>query len=149
MRVLAEQLGVVYWLYGSRCRDPFKHGYIGISNNFPKRVRDHRKDERFPAFKAAILFTATIEDCLDIESDLRPSYGIGWNFAAGGWYPAETRAPETRKKMRAKALKRYADEKERERTSAAVKGTVDDVWSETKTVNHKENTRQKDRSRDW
>jgi hypothetical protein len=35
-------------------------------------------------FKSTILFTGTVEQCFELERQLRPRPGIGWNRAGGG-----------------------------------------------------------------
>src|SRR5882724_778015 len=73
---------VVYWLFDSRCTDPFLHGYVGITKALARRVTEHRR--RFSDFEVVVLFTGTWVECIAEESRLRPEPAIGWNLLSGG-----------------------------------------------------------------
>jgi len=88
---------VVYWLYDAACVCMWRHGYIGISNNFDRRLTQHRK--RFGSnFKHRIIFHGTRVEALALEDKLRPTYGIGWNVNKGG-NPAHPITEAIRAKM--------------------------------------------------
>lgn len=76
---------VVYWLQDEKCICPWRHGYIGISARWERRLKEHRWSKRFPKdFKATILFRGTEAECFALEMQYRPGHGIGWNPARGG-----------------------------------------------------------------
>jgi hypothetical protein len=76
---------VVYWLHDRNCECPWRHGYIGISARWEKRLKEHRYSKRWPEdFQATILFRGTEEECFALEMQFRPNHGIGWNPARGG-----------------------------------------------------------------
>jgi hypothetical protein len=79
---IATRECVVYWLYDEKCVCLWKHGYIGVSQNWPGRLKNHRK--KFPAFRALVLFVGTKAACRKLEFKLRPDFFIGWNYLPGG-----------------------------------------------------------------
>jgi hypothetical protein len=120
-------IGYVYWLFDGRCFCPWRHGYIGVTVNWPHRLHRHRTESDFPSteFEAQVLFRGGIQECLALEQQMRPSPDIGWNRNPGGLsghaMKGIPKSPEQKAKMRAAALARYADPRERKRTSEAVK----------------------------
>jgi hypothetical protein len=117
---------VVYWLFDDRCVCPWSHGYIGISGRIARRLNQHRESGRFPNFEVRILFNGPKNDCLALEAKLRPRPSIGWNVGVGGYVDGRgtrgiSKSPEHRERMRAAALRRYADPVERARTRVVVK----------------------------
>jgi hypothetical protein len=126
---MATSFAVLYWLFDDRCVCLWRHGYIGVTVDWPHRLYRHRSESNFlPSFfKGQVLFRGPVQHCLRLERKLRPTAGIGWNKYPGGrsGHAAKgvPKSPETRAKMRAAALSRYADPAERERTSKAVKRT--------------------------
>ncbi len=146
-----NELAYVYWLYDDRCICLWRHGYIGFTKHLLVRIAAHRRGPGSkgarslpPDFKVQILFTGTIEDAYEIERQLRPHPGIGWNRAAGGQksclgykhtkefrqlkaadaarrFKGIPKSVEHRAKQRAAALARYAKPGEKERTQEAVK----------------------------
>jgi hypothetical protein len=123
---------VVYWLYNDGCICPWRHGYIGISVRWPQRLYRHKIDGthfRVKDTKWRILFIGTQDQCLELEKQLRPHLGIGWNKAYGGETTGKgirgiPKSPEWREKMRLAALARYAKPGEKERTAKAVKNVL-------------------------
>lgn len=118
---------VVYWLHDQFGVCWWRHGYIGVTQAWPRRFYRHRSESKFLPnhFEGEIIFKGSIKQCLALEQQLRPVAGIGWNRFPGGLsgYAAKgiPKSPEQREKMRAAALRRYSDPAERERTQAAVK----------------------------
>lgn len=114
---------IVYWLRDNTCVCPWRHGYIGISINWPRRLKRHRTNLGRNTFEFDHLFVGSIEECKGLERSLRPTPGIGWNEAPGGIHGggAAPKKERTRELMRIAALKRYTDPSERERTSLVVK----------------------------
>jgi len=76
---------VLYWLHDERCICLQKHGYVGITTNWVRRLSQHQNNKRFPVnFEWSIIFTGTRAECLVLEHQLRPESGIGWNRSQGG-----------------------------------------------------------------
>jgi hypothetical protein len=76
----------------------FSQGYIGVSNDFEKRLISHKKQTgrhlKFAITKYGWdnlikqqILVAEKDYCLDIERKLRPTDDIGWNCTTGGGYP--------------------------------------------------------------
>ena len=99
---------VVYWLHDATCVCPWRHGYVGVTSRFERRIARHKRENRFPDFKVSILFRGTIEQCHALELQLRPNFQIGWNVVKGGRSGAAMAGmpkPLTqREKMRATAV---------------------------------------------
>lgn len=91
----------VYWIRLPEHTDIFTEGYVGISNNFEYRLKQHiyfsSKPEYFKnyrtEFRSALssgnhiarkILIGTRKYCMDVEERLRPAWKIGWNIAAGG-----------------------------------------------------------------
>ena len=76
---------IVYWLYDDQCICVWKHGYVGITSQWERRLRKHRNKGELPRdFKFKFLFQGTRKECLRVEAELRPDYFIGWNILRGG-----------------------------------------------------------------
>ena len=123
---------IVYWLYNQDCTNPMEHGYIGVTSRQRRRMAVHRYSRRFPKFELKILFRGSRIACLEAEKVFRPRPHIGWNKTPGGGHESGhfrgmPKSPEQRAKMRAAALARYADPKERERTQQAVKKAFETI----------------------
>lgn len=100
----------VYWIHHAGQTDLMSQGYIGVSNNFDRRMGEHFKlgQNRYLQFaikkygwdalvKKKILL-ATEDYCLDIENKLRPQDKIGWNIVAGGGMPPSSRGKSYKRK---------------------------------------------------
>lgn len=123
---------IVYWLHDQTCTNPMEHGYIGVTSRQRRRIIVHRYSRRFPEFELTVLFRGSRLACLDAEKIFRPRPYIGWNKAPGGGHESGhlrgiPKSEEQKAKMRAAALARYADPKERERTSRSVKEALEGV----------------------
>jgi hypothetical protein len=118
---------LVYWLYDNHCVCPWRHGYVGISANWSRRLKRHRSNRG--AFQWKHLFVGSIDDCLNLERRLRPQPGIGWNEAPGGEYGGGSapKKQKTRELMRKSALLRYTDPAERERTALIVREALKEI----------------------
>jgi len=75
----------VYWLHDANCVCPWRHGYVGVTDRWPTRLREHRKSRKFPiAIDGDVLFIGAPWECTILEHKLRPDFNIGWNFLPGG-----------------------------------------------------------------
>jgi len=105
----------VYWGHLAEHTDMFSEGYIGVTNDFERRKKNHLRGSDCHHFVNAInlhgekniIFTKVLvadEDyAYTMEGKLRPEPEIGWNIAPGG-KKSPMRSPETRKKV-SEALK--------------------------------------------
>lgn len=97
---LNEPVYSVYWIRWELHNDIYSEGYVGISKNVPKRMKDHLK----PSSKSkisdvlrrynlesirvdVIVSDLTYSQALIIEEMLRPTGFIGWNVQKGGYVP--------------------------------------------------------------
>ena len=89
----------VYWIRCADHTDMFSQGYIGVSKDAQRRFVQHQRKSENVHLKNAIkkygwdtlvkteILISDQAYCLDIESKLRPTAGIGWNIVAGGGLP--------------------------------------------------------------
>jgi predicted GIY-YIG superfamily endonuclease len=85
----------VYWIKLSTHTDVRSEGYVGISKDPVRRMREHKKSKyrignhlrRHPDADLVILFEGSEEECIAREKELRPVDGIGWNIVSGGGMP--------------------------------------------------------------
>lgn len=89
----------VYWIRHQDHIDLFSQGYIGISNDFEARLRNHKSKPTNIHMKNVIakygwdnlikeqILIASQDYCLMIEKQLRPNDFIGWNQISGGGMP--------------------------------------------------------------
>lgn len=125
---------VVYWLYDDRCICYFRHGYIGVTVSWPRRLWRHRAESSafLPSdFEGKVLFRGHIKECLALEQQLRSTAGIGWNRYPGGRSGTASKglpkSPEHKAKIRAAAFERWKDREARVAQSAAVKRGLKNV----------------------
>ena len=86
----------VYWIRQSDHTDILSQGYIGVTKNFQRRLKQHLKLNENPHFKNSIekygwdnlikqqILIAEENYCFDMEKKLRPTSQIGWNIMMGG-----------------------------------------------------------------
>lgn len=142
----------VYWIHAKEHTDITSQGYIGVTINTQRRLLEHskRKSNRHLTFAIEkygwdnlvkdILVVAEKDYCLDVEKQLRPIDGIGWNTIAGGglppvlfgsrpelcgrtpWNKGKKLSEETRKKISEAVKKQMADPEHRKLLSVLKKG---------------------------
>lgn len=104
MQPTLERAAVVYWLFDVTCVDPRDSGYVGVTTDLPRRLQHHHEGGNSAArdlpaiYKARVLYKGLLSRCLDVERQLRPRPGIGWNRLTGGGYSGE-RSEETKQKI--------------------------------------------------
>ena len=80
-------MATLYWVHLPEHTDMFKEGYIGVTPNLQKRIREHK--HKFKAYaNQLIIDTIVIAEqayCYSVEKMLRPIRNIGWNKAIGGY----------------------------------------------------------------
>lgn len=70
-------------------KEDVSQGYIGVTSNLPARTRSHKHSGMLnTAREVVVLFTGTKSECYQLEADLRPEEGIGWNKGIGGYRKA-------------------------------------------------------------
>lgn len=89
----------VYWIHLSNHIDFYNEGYVGVTNNVPRRLTQHissckqtpykyQKDMldvvSSGGFKVKILFEGDEDFCYKKELELRKGCNIGWNRRSGG-----------------------------------------------------------------
>lgn len=139
---------VVYWAYKVGMTDFATQGYIGITKDFNSRVYGHSKaasadkpgafycwirKHGFDAVQWDILAKdVSLEEALNLERDLRPKHGIGWNSQRGGelgveseWYDDPENA-EAHSIATSEATKRGIAEKD---TTEARAARAKEIWS--------------------
>src|SRR5574337_1335359 len=88
----------IYWVHLLEHDDVYHQGYVGISNNPKRRLRQHKTSNQNPhlynAFKKyenniimTLIDEGDVEYCKKREMILRPFDRIGWNVVAGGGLP--------------------------------------------------------------
>ena len=94
------KLSVVYWIRKDTHTDPYTEGYIGVTQDFKRRCRDHKAGARSNRHPNAhlgrairkyantlvyeILYLGNREICFSLEEKFRPVPSIGWNLMSGG-----------------------------------------------------------------
>lgn len=123
-------MAIVYWIRLPHHTDMTKEGYIGVSRltveeRFKKHVHDatiknwrtytlHNAIRKYgkDAFVLETLLIGEEEYCYFIENKLRPTKGIGYNVAEGGFSPpapdGRKLSEETKQRISEAALKRNA-----------------------------------------
>lgn len=85
----------VYWIHENNHSDPYTEGYVGVTNDLPRRLSHHRTQGQNPIVRNKIdkSEVSVLRDGLDCESALqieheyRPNPNIGWNINEGGSMP--------------------------------------------------------------
>jgi hypothetical protein len=95
----------VYWIRAAHHSDVTSEGYVGVSRNANKRwayghkwahAKGRHENPRlsnaitkhgWENLVKTLLVVAEESYCYDLEQKLRPSEGIGWNLAIGGFKP--------------------------------------------------------------
>lgn len=91
----------VYWYKRSTHTDPYKQGYVGITNNVNRRDKEHRRSKKATHFTNALAKYSDIsmvilhsnlskENAANVEYMYRPTTNIAWNTAAGGESPLKS-----------------------------------------------------------
>lgn len=80
---------IVYWIHSNEEIDINTQGYVGITNNLSRRIKEHHVSKKDMMFgrKVDIFLFGEMQYCKQIENELRPRKKIGLNIAAGGGMP--------------------------------------------------------------
>lgn len=112
---------VIYWIRLPEHTDSKTDGYLGVSNNLPRRLQGHLREIKANKHKNFHLVNAVAKYgwenlikevilngeeayCYEIEEQLRPCKSIGWNIAPGGhkgsgWVKGRKKSPASIEKM--------------------------------------------------
>lgn len=92
---------LVYWIHKNEHTDPLTEGYVGITNNLPRRLLEHKQTtgtilfgvfKKYQDIKITILEeNISLEQAIQTEIEYRPGYRIGWNICPGGGVPPNDR----------------------------------------------------------
>jgi hypothetical protein len=130
---------VVYWIRHKNHTDIKSEGYVGVTNNFDRRMTVHdysvRSGSEYLVHRAmrkygddilrTVIAKGDEEFCYFVESELRPVAEVAWNLAPGGLIPPLSGRghSEASKLKMSKAHKgKQISEETRKRMSAASKG---------------------------
>lgn len=88
----------VYWIRHKDHTNIFNDGYVGVSNNFERRMAEHNKCTNeylknaikkygWDNLVKSVILYANENYCLEFEKKLRSSEKTGWNLCIGGGMP--------------------------------------------------------------
>ena len=81
---------LIYWIHKESETDITTQGYVGITKNLQRRIREHHGQKDFMKGREVEIFLCGERDyCKGIEKQLRPQKNIGLNIAAGGGDPPD------------------------------------------------------------
>jgi hypothetical protein len=81
---------LIYWIHNESENNIETQGYIGITKNLKRRIREHSNRSNFLKGRTVDIFLiGEKEYCKEIEYKLRPKKNIGLNIAAGGGIPPD------------------------------------------------------------
>jgi hypothetical protein len=81
---------LIYWIHNDSETDIKTQGYVGITKNLKRRIREHLPKINFLEGRTVDIFLyGEKEYCKEIEYQLRPKKHIGLNIAAGGGIPPD------------------------------------------------------------
>jgi predicted GIY-YIG superfamily endonuclease len=88
---------LVYWIHYKDHVDPYNEGYIGVTNNLERRLKEHSEIRskchhvknriNNGAIISVLHHISSVEEALALEIEYRPKENIGWNICRGGGYP--------------------------------------------------------------
>jgi len=79
---------LIYWIHNENETDIETQGYVGITNNLKRRIREHSTKINFLEGRIVDIFLCGEKSyCKEIEYKLRPKKYIGLNIASGGGIP--------------------------------------------------------------
>lgn len=88
---------LVYWIHYKDHTNPYKEGYVGVTNNIDRRLYEHSSKHSKcnhvknrisnGAITTILHIVDTLEEALALELDYRPEENIGWNICKGGSVP--------------------------------------------------------------
>jgi hypothetical protein len=97
---------LIYWIHSDQETSIETQGYIGITKDLTRRLKEHRRKHNFLDDRTVDVFLYGDKlYCKQIEKSLRPKRNIGLNIAEGGGLPPNVkgikRSNETKAKIKA------------------------------------------------
>lgn len=82
---------LIYWIHNEDESDIHTQGYVGITNNFKRRLAEHKrhKGKILDGRSAEIILHGEKDYCKEVEKILRPKKNIGLNIMSGGGIPPD------------------------------------------------------------
>ena len=81
---------LIYWIHNESETDIKTQGYVGITKNLKRRMREHSSKVNFLEGRTVDIFLYGEKNyCKEIEYQLRQKKYIGLNIAAGGGIPPD------------------------------------------------------------
>lgn len=79
---------LIYWIHSDQETSIETQGYVGITKNLSRRLKEHRRKHNFLDNRTVDVFLYGDKlYCKQIEKSLRPKRNIGLNIAEGGGLP--------------------------------------------------------------
>jgi hypothetical protein len=79
---------LIYWIHSNLETDIYSQGYVGITINLPRRLKEHARKKNFLDNRIVdIYLQGELDFCKKVEEELRPTRNIGLNKAMGGGVP--------------------------------------------------------------
>ena len=96
---------LIYWIHRDLETDINSQGYIGITKNLTRRLKEHSRKKNFLENRIVDVYLyGETKFCREIEKSLRPTSSIGLNKAPGGGLPPNPagikRSAETKQKIK-------------------------------------------------
>jgi group I intron endonuclease len=100
---MGNPMSSVYWIHQTSHTDIFSQGYVGVSNDFDRRIRHHKTKPQnahlanainkygWDSLVKKVVLIAEDTYCYDIEAKLRPTDKLGWNIVKGGGMPPSSK----------------------------------------------------------
>jgi hypothetical protein len=120
-------MAIIYWIHYPEHKDPLNEGYVGITDDFERRIIEHKKtaiknpkspkDEalagpRSDEIIVELIFEGTPAECATEEYRLRPKKNIGWNILYGGTYNKRTAMEKLERRFKQGRLAKHQYERE-------------------------------------